>query len=217
MTQLIHFFHTAISIFGSFKPQQFPSAVRQNCFRIFYLKKCICILALEMASPGNRHCANCIGAKIQIYVVQIKYTDAISSNRARKLLRFEITEMLMAVLFVGSFGTLFVPCALNAYSAGRPIPQLATRGRREAVSKSTDEIRTSRGRRLASEAGTTSGAGARLSLRVVTSPPTAAAAAARVCVCPAEWQAHAHSPYHLSLISPGSAASPSLAAGCCCC
>ena len=22
---------------------------------------CVCILALEMASPGNQHCANCIG------------------------------------------------------------------------------------------------------------------------------------------------------------
>jgi len=29
---------------------------------MFYLKKYIDILALEMASPGNRHCANCIGA-----------------------------------------------------------------------------------------------------------------------------------------------------------
>ena len=26
------------------------------------LKKCIDILAVEMANPGNRHCANCIGA-----------------------------------------------------------------------------------------------------------------------------------------------------------
>jgi len=29
---------------------------------IFYLNKYIYILAVEMASPGNRHCANCIGA-----------------------------------------------------------------------------------------------------------------------------------------------------------
>ena len=28
---------------------------------MFYLKKSIYILALEMASPGNQHCANCIG------------------------------------------------------------------------------------------------------------------------------------------------------------
>ena len=25
------------------------------------LEKYVCILALEMASPGNQHCANCIG------------------------------------------------------------------------------------------------------------------------------------------------------------
>jgi len=29
--------------------------------RIFYLKKYIYYLALEMASPGNQHCASCIG------------------------------------------------------------------------------------------------------------------------------------------------------------
>jgi len=29
--------------------------------RIFYLDKYIYILALEMASPGNQHCASCIG------------------------------------------------------------------------------------------------------------------------------------------------------------
>jgi len=32
----------------------------KNCFRIFYLKY-IFILALEIASPGNQYCANCIG------------------------------------------------------------------------------------------------------------------------------------------------------------
>ena len=29
---------------------------------VYFMWKCINILALEMASPGNRHCANCIGA-----------------------------------------------------------------------------------------------------------------------------------------------------------
>jgi len=28
---------------------------------MFYLKKGIYILALKVASPGNQHCANCIG------------------------------------------------------------------------------------------------------------------------------------------------------------
>jgi len=33
----------------------------KNCFRIFYLKKYSYTFALEMASPRNQHCANCIG------------------------------------------------------------------------------------------------------------------------------------------------------------
>ena len=45
------------------KPQQFSSADWQNCLRIFYLKKIyVYILALQMASPRNQHCASCIGA-----------------------------------------------------------------------------------------------------------------------------------------------------------
>jgi len=35
-------------------------------------------------------------AKIAIYIFQIKYTEAISSNSTRKLLWFEITELLIA-------------------------------------------------------------------------------------------------------------------------
>jgi len=46
------------------------------------------------------------------YISQVKYTEAISSNIARKLLWFEITEMLIAVTekiivsFITIFGTL---------------------------------------------------------------------------------------------------------------
>ena len=36
-------------------------------------------------------------AKIQIYIFQIKYTEAILSNSTRKLLRFEVTKMLIVV------------------------------------------------------------------------------------------------------------------------
>jgi len=28
---------------------------------MFYLKEYICILALQIGTPGNQHCANCIG------------------------------------------------------------------------------------------------------------------------------------------------------------
>jgi len=38
-----------------------------------------------------------LNAEIRIYIFQVKYTEAISSNIARKLLWFEITEMLIAV------------------------------------------------------------------------------------------------------------------------
>ena len=48
------------------------------------------------------------------YIIQIKYTEAILLNSTRKLLRFEITKMLIAVLknklivsFTIIFGTLF--------------------------------------------------------------------------------------------------------------
>ena len=52
-----------------------------------------------MASPGNQHCANCIGTRMlkYKYVFQIKYTKAILSKSTRKLLWFEITKMLIAV------------------------------------------------------------------------------------------------------------------------
>jgi len=50
----------------------------------------------------GRKCADIIGlaisdAKILIYRLQIKYTEAVLSNSARKLLWFEITKMRIAV------------------------------------------------------------------------------------------------------------------------
>jgi len=54
------------------------------------------------------------------YIFQIKYSEAILSNSARKLLRFRITKMLIAVLknkliasFVIIFGTLSFSRAEN--------------------------------------------------------------------------------------------------------
>jgi len=53
---------------------------------------------------------------ICIYIFRIKFTEAILSNSRRKLLWFEITEMLIAVLrskftvlFIIMFGTLSFP------------------------------------------------------------------------------------------------------------
>jgi len=55
----------------------------------------------------------------QIYIFQIKYMESTLSNSTRKLLRFEITKLLTAVLenklivlFVIIFGTLSFPIAI---------------------------------------------------------------------------------------------------------
>ena len=54
--------------------------------------------------------------KILIYIFQIKYTEAILSNSTRKLLRFEITEVPIAVseknycVIYYNFRHTFVPC-----------------------------------------------------------------------------------------------------------
>ena len=56
------FFIQLQSTFSFFQTMTVSECCLINCFRIFYLKKFVYILALEMASQGNRHCANCIGA-----------------------------------------------------------------------------------------------------------------------------------------------------------
>jgi len=41
--------------FANFRPQQSPVMIKLLPYVL--LERCICILALEVASPGNRHCA----------------------------------------------------------------------------------------------------------------------------------------------------------------
>jgi len=61
------------------------------------------------------------------YIFQIKYTEAILSNSTRKLLWFEITKMLTAVLkkiivlFIIIFDALSFPMSLqpDAWASGR--------------------------------------------------------------------------------------------------
>ena len=48
------------SAFWQFQTTAVSGCCLINCFRIFYLKMYL-YLALEMASPGNQHRANCIG------------------------------------------------------------------------------------------------------------------------------------------------------------
>jgi len=58
--------------------------------------------------------------RAKIYIFQIKYTEAILSNGTRKLLWFEISEMMIAalkskfiVLFIIIFSTLWLPTGWN--------------------------------------------------------------------------------------------------------
>ena len=74
----------------------------------------------------NWHSAGSLGWPFSVliyeYMFQIKYTEAILSNSTRKLLSFEITEMLIAVyknskiivLFLIIFGTLSFPIGARA-------------------------------------------------------------------------------------------------------
>ena len=48
--------------FGYFKPKHFSECCLIKLLPFILFEKYINILALEIASPGNRHCANCIGA-----------------------------------------------------------------------------------------------------------------------------------------------------------
>jgi len=60
MTQKI-IFKTDISILVISNHNSFRVLFDKIAF-VYFIWKYIYILALEMASPGNQHCANCIGA-----------------------------------------------------------------------------------------------------------------------------------------------------------
>jgi len=40
---------------------RFPIDMHDKIASVYFIEKYIYILALEVASPGNQHCANCIG------------------------------------------------------------------------------------------------------------------------------------------------------------
>ena len=88
----------------------------------------VCVF-VRMNSEGtkvcryNWHSAGSLGWSFPVlkyqYIFRIKYTEAILSNSTRKLLRFEISNMLTAVLkdkfivlLVLMFGTLSFPMPL---------------------------------------------------------------------------------------------------------
>jgi len=54
-------FKTAISISVISNRNSFRLLLDKIAFLYFIFENCIYILALEMVSPGNQHCANCIG------------------------------------------------------------------------------------------------------------------------------------------------------------
>ena len=60
MTRYICFFLTAIGILPISSHNSFRVLFDKIASYILF-EKCIDILELEMASPGNQHCANCIG------------------------------------------------------------------------------------------------------------------------------------------------------------
>jgi len=83
-----------------------------------------------------------------LYIFQIKYTEAILSNSTRKLLRFDISKMPIAVkknkfivLFIINFGTLSFPIKLLLLSAGVMRPGAAPPPPVGALT-STDQIVT---------------------------------------------------------------------------
>jgi len=61
MTEEIYFFRTAISILVISNRNSFRVLFDEIASVYFTSKKYIDISALKMASPGNRHCAKCIG------------------------------------------------------------------------------------------------------------------------------------------------------------
>jgi len=58
--KFVFFFITAISIFAILNRRSFRVLFKKSLPYILF-GKYIHILALEMASQGNQHCANCIG------------------------------------------------------------------------------------------------------------------------------------------------------------
>jgi len=56
----MYFFETAISILVISKHNSFRMLL-EKIASVYIIEQYIYILASEMASPGNQHCANCIG------------------------------------------------------------------------------------------------------------------------------------------------------------
>jgi len=57
----MYFFETAISILVISKHSSFRMLLEKKIASVYIIERYIYILASEMASPGNQHCANCIG------------------------------------------------------------------------------------------------------------------------------------------------------------
>ena len=68
--------------FGNFKSRQFPTSecCLTKLLPCVLFERYINILALEMASPGNRHCANCIGTLSFLRQMQIGGDSAANAS-----------------------------------------------------------------------------------------------------------------------------------------
>ena len=54
---------------------------------MFYSKNVFYILAVEMASPGNRHCANLLYRRRGVVVSGVRRMNELNARRARLVLR----------------------------------------------------------------------------------------------------------------------------------
>jgi len=104
-------------------------AVQNNVISTrFYVTKFFIVATISYSCRGpalcpyNRHSAGSLGWPFPVlkykYISRTKYTEAIlSSASARKLLRFEITEMLIAVycVIIRIFGKLSFPMKYSCW------------------------------------------------------------------------------------------------------
>ena len=74
------FFLRLQSAFWYFQTISFSERCLLKLLPYILFEKCIDILALQMASPGNRHCANCVGARLFPIRADAWFRDQTSRN-----------------------------------------------------------------------------------------------------------------------------------------
>jgi len=102
------FSKTAITAFWQFQTLTVSECCLIRLLPYVLLLKCIHILALETASPGNQHCANCIGTLSFPYESQRRKSPSLQSSPYRSACKPQtITE--------GTTGELNIKCGAKLY------------------------------------------------------------------------------------------------------